>query len=198
MLSFQILQVAFVNFNCISIPKHLLKKDSAYLVRKLDLSSNKLISLRDLEPLVNLQELIADSNELGQNDSLELPWMPRLQILSLNKNNISNLQTLLEELSQKCPALTYLSLIGNPTCPLDKAFRDRKRELYRYEILHTLPNLRFLDSTAVTWQERYNAVTFCNIWRKRNESRLSRGSNSEDSGFCKSASCTSFDISTYV
>nr|XP_019601547.1 PREDICTED: leucine-rich repeat-containing protein C10orf11 homolog isoform X2 [Rhinolophus sinicus] len=116
-------------------------------------------SLEGLSAFGGLEELILDNNLLG-ND-LVLPGLPRLHTLSLNKNQITDLECLLDHLAEVTPALEYLSLLGNVACPnelvsLEKDEEDYKR--YRCFVLHKLPNLKFLDARTVTRQEREEAL----------------------------------------
>uniref|UniRef100_A0A452U9K0 Leucine-rich melanocyte differentiation-associated protein n=1 Tax=Ursus maritimus TaxID=29073 RepID=A0A452U9K0_URSMA len=116
-------------------------------------------SLEGLSAFGSLEELILDNNLLG-ND-LVLPGLPRLHALTLNKNQITDLECLLDHLAEVTPALEYLSLLGNVACPnelvsLEKDEEDYKR--YRCFVLHKLPNLKFLDARKVTRQEREEAL----------------------------------------
>uniref|UniRef100_A0A672RRM6 Leucine-rich melanocyte differentiation-associated protein n=1 Tax=Sinocyclocheilus grahami TaxID=75366 RepID=A0A672RRM6_SINGR len=126
------------------------------VARRLDLSFNQLRSLTGLKAFSRLEELIVDNNLLG-ND-LQLPRLPRLHTLTLNKNQISF--ALLEHLAEVTPALEYLSLLGNEACPnqlvsMDKDEDDYQR--YRYFVLHKLTKLKFLDTRRVTQWERSEA-----------------------------------------
>ncbi|XP_021090605.1 leucine-rich melanocyte differentiation-associated protein isoform X3 [Mesocricetus auratus] len=116
-------------------------------------------SLEGLSAFRSLEELILDNNLLG--DDLLLPRLPRLHTLTLNKNQITDLEYLLDHLAKVTPALEYLSLLGNMACPnelvsLEKDEEDYKR--YRCFVLHKLPNLKFLDAQKVTRQEREEAM----------------------------------------
>jgi hypothetical protein len=53
---------------------------------RLDLSHNELRTLAGVERFVNLRELLLDANQLG--DEFEIPSLPRLTTLSLNKNRV--------------------------------------------------------------------------------------------------------------
>ncbi|XP_045424854.1 leucine-rich melanocyte differentiation-associated protein isoform X2 [Lemur catta] len=117
------------------------------------------MSLEGLSAFGSLEELILDNNLLG--DDLMLPRLPRLHTLTLNKNQITDLECLLDHLAEVTPALEYLSLLGNVACPnelvsLEKDEEDYKR--YRCFVLHKLPNLKFLDARKVTRQEREEAL----------------------------------------
>ncbi|XP_014883342.1 leucine-rich melanocyte differentiation-associated protein isoform X2 [Poecilia latipinna] len=105
-----------------------------------------------------LEELVVDNNLLG-ND-LQLPRLPKLHTLTLNKNQLTDIEALLEHLADVTPSLEYLSLLGNEACPnqlvsLDKDDDDYQR--YRYFVLYKLPQLKFLDSRKVTKKELMEA-----------------------------------------
>ncbi|XP_073935328.1 leucine-rich melanocyte differentiation-associated protein isoform X5 [Castor canadensis] len=104
-------------------------------------------SLEGLSAFRSLEELILDNNLLG--DDLVLPGLPQLHTLTLNKNQISDLECLLDHLAEVTPALEYLSLLGNVACPnelvsLEKDEEDYKR--YRLPVRMLLP----LQSAATT------------------------------------------------
>ncbi|XP_035883439.1 leucine-rich melanocyte differentiation-associated protein isoform X1 [Phyllostomus discolor] len=150
-------EVSYIGQNCREIPDHL-GRDYGHFAKRLDLSFNLLRSLEGLSAFGSLEELILDNNLLG-ND-LVLPGLPRLHTLTLNKNQITDLECLLDHLAEVTPALEYLSLLGNVACPnelvsLEKDEEDYKR--YRCFVLHKLPNLKFLDARKVTRQEREEA-----------------------------------------
>ncbi|XP_061019006.1 leucine-rich melanocyte differentiation-associated protein isoform X1 [Dama dama] len=151
-------QVSYIGQDCREIPEHL-GRDCGHFAKRLDLSFNLLRSLEGLSAFGSLEELILDNNLLG--DDLVLPGLPRLHTLTLNKNQISDLEYLLDHLAEVTPALEYLSLLGNVACPnelvsLEKDEEDYKR--YRCFVLHKLPNLKFLDARKVTKQEREEAL----------------------------------------
>ncbi|XP_048060248.1 leucine-rich melanocyte differentiation-associated protein isoform X2 [Megalobrama amblycephala] len=147
------------------------------LARRLDLSFNLLRSLTGLKAFSQLEELIVDNNLLG-ND-LRLPRLPRLHTLTLNKNQFTDIEPLLEHLVEVTPALEYLSLLGNEACPnqlvsMDKDEDDYQR--YRYFVLHKLPNLKFLDTRRVTQWERSEAEArgaFMKVVKPKNDQGFS-------------------------
>nr|XP_014351307.1 PREDICTED: leucine-rich repeat-containing protein C10orf11 homolog isoform X3 [Latimeria chalumnae] len=115
-------------------------------------------SLEELKAFTGLEELILDNNLLG-ND-LRLPRLPHLHTLMLNKNQITELESLLDHLAEATPSLEYLSMLGNQACPnelvsLDKDEDDYQR--YRYFVLHKLGNLKFLDTRKVSKKEQEEA-----------------------------------------
>uniref|UniRef100_A0A8C6TU64 Leucine rich melanocyte differentiation associated n=1 Tax=Neogobius melanostomus TaxID=47308 RepID=A0A8C6TU64_9GOBI len=107
-------------------------------------------ALAGLKMFPELEELIVDNNQLG-ND-LRLPRLPRLHTLTLNKNQIS--------FDRVTPALEYLSLLGNQACPNQLVSPDKDEDdyqRYRYFVLHKLPQLKFLDTRKVTKRESMEA-----------------------------------------
>jgi Leucine-rich repeat (LRR) protein len=73
-------------------------------VQFLDLSFNCLTTLQGVEMFPNLEELVLDNNKLS--DSVLVPQLPNLHILSLNKNNVSHVNNVYIELIYNVP-LTY-------------------------------------------------------------------------------------------
>ncbi|KAK9875213.1 hypothetical protein WA026_006003 [Henosepilachna vigintioctopunctata] len=124
----------------------------------LDLSFNELVTLKGLEGFPLLKELILDNNDL--TDSLVLPYLPHLNLLSLNKNKIYDIESLITKILHNLPSINYLSLLGNKACPNQLADADNDEEdyqRYRYYVLYRLPKLKFLDSTKVREVERTEA-----------------------------------------
>ncbi|XP_026997836.1 leucine-rich melanocyte differentiation-associated protein isoform X1 [Tachysurus fulvidraco] len=165
-------QVSYIGHDCELIPEFLAANYGS-LAKRLDLSFNRLRSLTGLKAFSQLEELIVDNNLLG-ND-LRLPRLPQLHTLTLNKNQLSDIEALLEHLQEVTPALEYLSLLGNEACPnqlvsLDKDEDDYQR--YRYFVLHKLRNLKFLDSRRVTQSEHLEAQSrgvFMKVVKPKNE-----------------------------
>ncbi|KAM7408630.1 hypothetical protein PAMA_002378 [Pampus argenteus] len=115
---------------------------------------HNIVSLAGLKMFTELEELVVDNNLLG-ND-LQLPRLPNLHTLTLNKNQIS-FQT------NHSPFLILISSILRAYSRLqhrincfflvspDKDEDDYQR--YRYFVLHKLPQLKFLDTRKVTKKE---------------------------------------------
>uniref|UniRef100_A0A8C3E1V0 Leucine rich melanocyte differentiation associated n=1 Tax=Corvus moneduloides TaxID=1196302 RepID=A0A8C3E1V0_CORMO len=117
------------------------------------------MSLEGLKTFSYLEELILDNNLLG-NDLL-LPRLPHLHTLTLNKNQITELDSLLDHLAEVVPSLQYLSLLGNIACPNELVCKEKDEDdyqRYRYFVLHKLTNLKFLDTRKVTTREREEAL----------------------------------------
>jgi hypothetical protein len=120
------------------------------MATRLDLSYNMLRDVVNLEQFTQLKELVLDNNEISEN--ITFPTMPSLHSLSLNKCQIKEVDRFLAMVRERLPSLTFLSLIGNEACP--NGFMGGKSEedynRYRLRVLFVLPNLKFLDSRAVT------------------------------------------------
>ncbi|XP_064924630.1 leucine-rich melanocyte differentiation-associated protein isoform X2 [Columba livia] len=176
-------QVSYISQDCEEIPEFLGRKYGR-VAKRLDLSFNLLRvflshhgapswatvgdypcgaaqksprSLEGLKTFSYLEELILDNNLLG-ND-LRLPRLPHLHTLTLNKNQISELESLLDHLAEVVPSLQYLSLLGNVACPNELVCKEKDEDDYqRYFVLHKLTNLKFLDTRKVTRREREEAL----------------------------------------
>ncbi|XP_032301181.1 leucine-rich melanocyte differentiation-associated protein isoform X3 [Coturnix japonica] len=152
------LEVSYISQDCEEIPEFLGRK-YGHMAKRLDLSFNLLRSLEGLKTFSYLEELILDNNLLG-NDLL-LPRLPHLHTLTLNKNQITELESLLDHLAEVVPSLQYLSLLGNVACPNELVCKEKDEDdyqRYRYFVLHKLKNLKFLDTRQVTRKEREEAL----------------------------------------
>lgn len=124
----------------------------------LDLSFNNIETLKGLENFTRLEELILDNNKIG--DSVNFPHLPKLKTLSINNNQITDLESLINKINEKFPSITYLSLLSNKACPnqlSDQDKDDADYQRYRYFVLYKLQNLKFLDSRRVSSTERREA-----------------------------------------
>lgn len=150
--------MSYIGQDCKEIPEFL-GRQYGCVAKRLDLSCNLLKSLEGLETFSGLEELILDNNLLG-ND-LQLPRLPHLHTLMLNKNQITELEGLLDHLAEVAPSLEYLSLLGNVACPNELVCKDKDEgdyQRYRYFVLHKLTNLKFLDSRKVSRSEHKEAT----------------------------------------
>ncbi|XP_030604168.1 leucine-rich melanocyte differentiation-associated protein [Archocentrus centrarchus] len=146
-------QISYIGHDCEEIPNFLGEMYGQF-ARRLDLSFNRLRSLAALKMFAELEELIVDNNLLG-ND-LQLPRLPNLHTLTLNKNQLTDIEALLEHLADVTPSLEYLSLLGNEACPNQLVSPDKDEDdyqRYRYFVLYKLPQLKFLDTRKVTKRE---------------------------------------------
>lgn len=102
-------------------------------VTYIDLSYNRLDSLKVFERYPLLETLILDGNCISKIE--DLPVLPRLTTLSLNKNELTDLDSLLGGLKRKCRSLDFLSLLGNKACPhrlTGPDFDDSDYHRYRF------------------------------------------------------------------
>ncbi|XP_065677715.1 leucine-rich melanocyte differentiation-associated protein isoform X3 [Hydra vulgaris] len=155
--------LSFSGQNVKCVPPWLLTKYGNNITR-MDLSYNKIQSLKGLVGFTELKELILDNNEL--TDDLELPQLKHLETFTINKNKIKNLEGILMKISTSFPKISYLSLLGNEACPTQLNYTDKDDEdylKYRYCVLQFLPNLKFLDSSPVTQAERKEAKRIGNV-----------------------------------
>jgi len=129
--------------------------NNAQYIKHLDLSYNLLEKVEGLQRFVGLRELILDNNMLSE---LQLPLLPFLHTLSLNKNRVYDLDKFLDTLCKCTPRLDYLSLLGNPVCPNELMHGDEEDyQNYRYIVINRLNCLKFLDSRPVLETERCDA-----------------------------------------
>ncbi|XP_029658039.1 leucine-rich melanocyte differentiation-associated protein [Octopus sinensis] len=127
--------------------------------KRLDLSYNLLYTLKGLENFTDLEELVLDNNWI--DDDTEFPALNSLHTLTLNKNNISDLESFLLKLKASYTNLKYLSLLGNNACPnqlSDKEKDDGDYQRYRYYVIYELKTLKFLDSTPIKDEEVKEAL----------------------------------------
>ena len=97
---------------------------------------------------------VSEPPSLG--DDMIIPSIPHLHTLTLNKNKIGDLEGFLTQVKNSCPRLSYLSLLFNAACPNELVGKDDEDyRRYRYLVLNALPNLKFLDSNAVTAEVRW-------------------------------------------
>ncbi|XP_040292018.1 leucine-rich melanocyte differentiation-associated protein [Bufo bufo] len=173
-------QVTYIGKDCIMIPKFL-ANNYGHQAKRLDLSFNLLRSLEGLDGFVCLEELILDNNQLGNH--IIFPLLPYLHTLTLNKNELTEVEHLLDTLATSAPALEYLSLLGNQACPNELVSTEKDEDdyqRYRYFVLNKLPNLKFLDTRKVTSKEREVASSrgaFMKVVKPK-ESKLSSGKDS--------------------
>ncbi|XP_076043216.1 leucine-rich melanocyte differentiation-associated protein-like isoform X2 [Oratosquilla oratoria] len=147
------LELCFVGQDCQRIPG-ILGATYGLQTKRLDLSFNAIKSVKGLDKFPYLEELILDNNCV--DDSVTIPRLDTLHTLSLNKNKLSNLPKLVEQVKRQLPNLRYLSLLGNAACPdmlSPLHTREEDYAAYRLYVLQHLPRLRFLDSTAVRRSE---------------------------------------------
>jgi hypothetical protein len=103
-------QLSYVGQDCWKIPP-VLGQMYGTKARFLDLSFNCLTTLQGVEKFSNLEELVLDNNSLC--DSVLVPWLPNLRILSLNKNNVSLVNIVCRELISVSLCLKLLLFFFN-------------------------------------------------------------------------------------
>ncbi|XP_037827137.1 uncharacterized protein LOC119615131 [Lucilia sericata] len=124
----------------------------AHCTEYLDLSHNRINNLTWLYEFPHLKCLIMDDNRLREAhfEKLQRP-LTNLHTLMLNKNELSDLQSTASILQRIFPNVEYLSLHGNAMCPDNLLlqpfceFVPYEYNHYRTVLLHSLPNLKFLD-----------------------------------------------------
>jgi len=124
--------------------------------KQLDLSYNNISTIENLEHFKQITSLVIDNNRLESTQNF--PKVIDLQTLWVNNNNVTDLKVFLDCVAKAFPNLTYLSMLKNPACPnyfTGKDYDDYQR--YRYYVLHRIKNLKFLDSSPVTPQEKKEA-----------------------------------------
>lgn len=138
------------------VPADVAKKEGPSTI-SLDLTSNELKSGENLELFVNLRTLILDHNKLSTLEPF--PMMEKLETLWLNNNEFADVGAVTNEIRDRYPNLTYLSLLRNPLCPnlyFDQG-NEEKYQRYRMSVICRLPKLESLDALPVTPGERERA-----------------------------------------
>ncbi|XP_060071446.1 leucine-rich melanocyte differentiation-associated protein-like [Ylistrum balloti] len=176
-------QLSYIGHDAAEIPEKLIT-DYASITRRLDLSFNQLQSLNGLDQFVNLEELILDNNCFDEN--LKFPKMESLHTLTVNKNKITNLSNIVQNLASNLPGLRYLSMLGNVACPNQLSDHEKDEEdyrRYRFYVLFHLNNLKFLDSSPVKLEELAEAKRvgpFMQIIKGTAETLIEGGKEEED------------------
>jgi hypothetical protein len=106
-------------------------------LQKLDLSFNQISEFSGLEFLAELEELSLFKDQIQSLD--RFPILPKLWLLGLGRNKISDLQ----EISHlyKLKTLRVLTLVDNPI---------QTKDVFKLTVLAYLPGLRFLDYARVS------------------------------------------------
>ncbi|XP_056113800.1 uncharacterized protein LOC130090450 [Rhinichthys klamathensis goyatoka] len=121
----------------------------------LDLSYNLLDERNPalLGGLEKLSTLILDCN--NYNAHVKFPYMPSLTTLWINKNKISNLPIVVEEISCKFPNIKILSMMNNEAAPSYFNGGSRTQYIdYRQYVISQISSLEVLDDTEVQVKER--------------------------------------------
>ncbi|XP_066589970.1 leucine-rich melanocyte differentiation-associated protein-like isoform X2 [Prorops nasuta] len=129
----------------------------ANTIHTLDISHNKFSrNLHFLSEFENLTSLNLDHNNIDAYSLL--PYMPKLQLLWLNHNNIDDLYPFIKNLYQSTPNLRYLCLMGNKAAPSylnGGTFYDYLQ--YRLFVISWFPRLIHLDDRIITPEQREEA-----------------------------------------
>uniref|UniRef100_A0A8C1SLT9 Uncharacterized protein n=1 Tax=Cyprinus carpio TaxID=7962 RepID=A0A8C1SLT9_CYPCA len=137
----------------------------------LDLSYNSL----DENPallgsLEKLSTLILDCNNYSAH--VKFPYMPSLTTLWINKNKISNLPIIVEEICCKFPNIKILSMMNNEAAPSYFNGGSLTQYMdYRQYVISQIPGLEVLDDTEVQEKEREVARKTYRMQRMREGSR---------------------------
>ncbi|XP_072929360.1 leucine-rich melanocyte differentiation-associated protein-like [Epargyreus clarus] len=137
------------------LPKTIVVRFSDH-IRYLDISHNKITNLDALVYFKHLTSLIADNNPITEN--CFLPPLPKLELLWLNHCKISSLYPWVGKLTESCPNLQILSLMGNPAAPSffnGGTFYEYLQ--YRLFVISQFPSLQHLDDRKVTEDQREEA-----------------------------------------
>mmetsp|Transcript_18486 Transcript_18486/g.71374 ORF Transcript_18486/g.71374 Transcript_18486/m.71374 type:complete len:234 (-) Transcript_18486:98-799(-) len=138
------------------VPEDLVRQYAA--ATDVDFSCNMLTDISAVAGFPKMKNLVLDSNALTHESTF--PSVPGLTTLWVNDNHIAELQPFLDALKASYPNLTYLSMLKNPACPnffTGKQQEEYKR--YRLFVLHNLPDLKFLDASPVTAEEKAQAAS---------------------------------------
>jgi hypothetical protein len=128
-----------------------------------------------------LRTLVLDKNFLDEFPA-DFPVLPTVETLWINNNAFADLSSLAEQLLRLFPRLSNLSMLKNPACPdvyTDPTATDAHRR-YRLFVVFKLPQLRTLDASAVSAEERAEAERtgrFLQVWamlHSASESRAKR------------------------
>jgi len=126
-------------------------------ITKLVLSRNRIKDGNALQFYSELNELNLDLNQLKAKFFYKLKEnsiiIPSLRILYINKNEISNLDALLNCLCEVAPNLEQLSMMFNPCND-----NPLKYQRYRTKAIFKLTSLQILDSDMITNKERQSAM----------------------------------------
>ncbi|KAB5579411.1 hypothetical protein PHYPO_G00194770 [Pangasianodon hypophthalmus] len=101
-----------------------------------------------LGELDKLSTLILDGNNYSTH--VKFPYMPSLTTLWINKNKISNLPIIVEEIRCKFPNIKILSMMNNEAAPSYFNGGSLTQYIdYRQYVISQLPSLEVLDDTEV-------------------------------------------------
>ncbi|XP_058250781.1 leucine-rich melanocyte differentiation-associated protein [Hemibagrus wyckioides] len=136
----------------------------------LDLSYNLLDDPALLGELDKLSTLILDGNNYSTH--VKFPYMPSLTTLWINKNKISNLPIIVEEIRCKFPNIKILSMMNNEAAPSYFNGGSLTQYIdYRQYVISQIPSLEVLDDTEVQEKERAQARKTYRMQKSRDGSK---------------------------
>uniref|UniRef100_A0A672NIR2 U2A'/phosphoprotein 32 family A C-terminal domain-containing protein n=1 Tax=Sinocyclocheilus grahami TaxID=75366 RepID=A0A672NIR2_SINGR len=122
------------------------------------------------DSLEKLGTLILDCNNYSAH--VKFPYMPSLTTLWINKNKISNLPIIVEEICCKFPNIKILSMMNNEAAPSYFNGGSFTQYMdYREYVISQIPGLEVLDDTEVQEKEREVARKTYRMQRMREGSR---------------------------
>ena len=134
------LRVLSLNSNTIDIIENL----DGLLLDELYLADNNLKSISGLQALPNLRTLDLTKNGISKLSGFEI--VESLRFLYLCQNNISKVREL--NAISELPLITELDLSFNPV---------QARKYYRLQVLFIIPQLRSLDGSTISAEEKIKA-----------------------------------------
>ncbi|CBJ30549.1 conserved unknown protein [Ectocarpus siliculosus] len=141
-----------------SVPESLALAEGRY-VTSLNLTECDLKSFSNLVCFPSLQTLVLDKNDL--EDIKACPTIPTLTTLWFNNNRVADLPAFLDQVLERFPLISDLSMMRNPACP---GLMDIKRpdmeacRMYRTYVVFRAPQLVTVDGVDVTEGERRDAA----------------------------------------
>ncbi|MCI4377487.1 hypothetical protein PGIGA_G00204110 [Pangasianodon gigas] len=123
-----------------------------------------------LGELDKLSTLILDGNNYSTH--VKFPYMPGLTTLWINKNKISNLPIIVEEIRCKFPNIKILSMMNNEAAPSYFNGGSLTQYIdYRQYVISQIPSLEVLDDTEVQEKERAQARKTYRMQKSRDGSK---------------------------
>ena len=122
-----------------------------------DISHNNLSSAAFLKDYPNIVMLTADYNSFQALDSF--PSLNNLESLSLNHNQITDMNEMITQIAMKFPNLEHLIIFHNPcNSAVIPEIQSSDFVNYRLRIIKRLKVLQTLDGLPVTNQDRLSAM----------------------------------------
>lgn len=150
-------------------------------IYKIDLTENNFTGLNDLKFLIefpNLKTLILDKNQIQSN--LRMPLMSNLTTLWLNHNKIENLSIIIQNISEMCPNLKYLSMMNNKAAPsFFNGGSLTEHNDYRMFVISKLNCLTMLDDKEISAEEKSHSLSFYGKLKTRRKSSQTKKAKKE-------------------